>query len=97
MNGLQILNLSFFRGQALMSLLKAFTTRNVGTLDRIIRSFPTLIVVGLHVTGVISGWLSIVLGIFALMLLATSVTGACSIYYFLGISSCSQKKPKRLR
>lgn len=97
MNGLQILNLSFFRGQALMSLLKAFTTRNVGTLDRIIRSFPTLIVVGLHVTGVISGWISIVLGIFALMLLATSVTGACSIYYFLGISSCSQKKPKRLR
>ncbi|YAF94570.1 MAG: DUF2892 domain-containing protein [Nodularia sp. CChRGM 3473] len=78
-----------------MSVLKALTTRNVGKIDRIIRVFPTLIVAYLHFTGVISGWLSIVLGVLALMLLLTSIMGSCSIYYFLGYSTCPIKKSRR--
>jgi len=80
-----------------MSLLKAFTTRNVGKLDRVVRSFPTVIVVYLYFTGLISGWFSIVLGILALMLLLTSILGSCSIYYFLGFSTCPLSNRKKLR
>jgi Protein of unknown function (DUF2892) len=77
-----------------MSLFSALTTRNVGKLDRVIRSLPALIVVSLYFTGRISGWLSIILGILALMSLVTSIMGTCSIYYFLGFSTCPRKKPK---
>ncbi|MBE9141029.1 DUF2892 domain-containing protein [Nodosilinea sp. LEGE 07088] len=77
-----------------MSLFNALKTRNVGKIDRLIRSLPTLIVVYLHFTGAISGGVSVFLGVLALMLLLTSLTGTCSIYYFLGLSTCPRKKPK---
>jgi ABC-type phosphate/phosphonate transport system permease subunit len=77
-----------------MSLLKPFTTRNVGKLDRIVRSFPAIIVAYLYFTGFISGWIAIVLGILALMLVLTSITGSCSIYYFLKLSTCSKKNSR---
>jgi hypothetical protein len=78
-----------------MSLLKAFTTRNVGTLDRVIRTFPTVIVAYLYFAGLISGWLGIVLSILALMQLLTSILGSCSIYYFLGVSTCPLSKKRK--
>ena len=78
-----------------MSLLKAFTTRNVGTLDRVIRTFPTVIVAYLYFAGLISGWLGMVLSILALMLLLTSILGSCSIYYFLGVSTCPLSKKRK--
>jgi hypothetical protein len=80
-----------------MSLIKAFTTRNVGNLDRIIRTLPTVMVVYLYTTGLISGVLSWVLGVLTLMLLLTSVTGSCSIYYFLGFSTCPLSKQRKSR
>ena len=65
-----------------------FTTRNVGTFDRILRALPIFIVAALYFTGNLAlGW-SIGLGIFSLMLLTTSVMGVCSIYYMLGYSTC---------
>jgi len=78
-----------------MSLLKALTTRNVGTLDRIIRTFPTVMVAYLYFSGLISGWLGMVLSILALMLLLTSILGSCSIYYFLGVSTCPLLKKRK--
>lgn len=72
-----------------------FTTKNVGTFDRILRALPIFIVAGLYFAGLLpSGW-AIGLGIFSLMLLATSVMGVCSIYYLLGYSTCPVTgKPK---
>jgi hypothetical protein len=75
-----------------MSLFNALKTRNVGKLDRFIRSFPAAIVAYLYFTGDISGWFGVLLGILAMMLLVTSLTGACSVYYFLGLSTCPKKK-----
>jgi hypothetical protein len=75
-----------------MSLFNAFKTRNVGKIDRLIRSFPAAIVAYSYFTGYISGWFGVVLAILAVMLLVTSLTGACSIYYFLGFSTCPRKK-----
>jgi Protein of unknown function (DUF2892) len=70
-------------------MLKAmFTTRNVGTTDRILRALPSVIVPMLYFAGVISLPLAIGLGVVALMALLTSVLGVCSIYYMLGHSTC---------
>lgn len=72
--------------------MKIFTTNNVGNIDRIIRCLPTPIIAYLYVRGIVSGWIGIVLSVLAGMLLITSVTGFCSIYYFLKLSTCPSKK-----
>jgi hypothetical protein len=81
-----------------MSLKGMFTTRNVGTTDRIIRALPIVIVAALYFAGYLPlGW-AIGLGVFSLMLLATSLMGVCSVYYMLGYSTCpvsGQPNPKR--
>ncbi len=70
------------------TLKKMFTTRNVGTADRIIRALPTFIVAALYLNGLLPlGW-AIGLGLVAVAFLATSILGACSIYYMLGYSTC---------
>jgi hypothetical protein len=71
-----------------MSLKGMFTTRNVGTADRIIRALPVVIVAALYFANILPlGW-AIGLGIVALMSLLTSLMGVCSIYYMLGYSTC---------
>ncbi|HSE65232.1 MAG TPA: DUF2892 domain-containing protein [Thermoanaerobaculia bacterium] len=64
--------------------------KNMGTVDRVIR---TLIAIGvgiLYFTGRISGTLAIVLGAFAIIFLLTSFVAWCPIYSPLGISSRKQ-------
>jgi hypothetical protein len=64
--------------------------RNVGTLDRIVRALFTLSIPALYLLGWISGVAAIVLGILAVLVLRTSITGRCGIYYGLGISTYQQ-------
>lgn len=71
-----------------MFLKRMMTTRNVGAFDRILRLLPALAVAVLWAQGMIGGPLAIVLAIGAAMLLVTALTGACSIYYMLGWSTC---------
>jgi len=64
--------------------------KNMGTVDRVIR---TLIAIGigvLYFSGLISGTLAIVLGAFAIIFLLTSFVAWCPIYSPLGISSRNQ-------
>jgi hypothetical protein len=64
--------------------------KNMGTVDRVIR---TLIAIGvgiLYFTGQISGTLAIVLGALAIIFLLTSFVAWCPIYSPLGISSRKQ-------
>lgn len=61
--------------------------KNMGTIDRVIR---TLIAIGigvLYFTGRISGTLAIVLGAFAVIFLLTSFVAWCPAYMPFGISS----------
>ncbi len=74
-----------------MSLLKKLTTRNVGTLDRWIRALPAVIVAGLWASGTLTGTAVLIAVILAAMLLVTALTGMCSIYAMLGISTCPVK------
>jgi len=71
-----------------MFLKRMMTTRNVGTLDRVIRAVPAVIVTVFWLQGLISGVTALVLFVLAAMLLVTALTGACSVYYMLGFSTC---------
>jgi Na+(H+)/acetate symporter ActP len=54
--------------------------KNMGTIDRIIRTFLAVIVAILYFTGQITGTAAIILGIFAVIFLITSAIGFCPLY-----------------
>jgi len=62
-------------------------TKNMGKVDRILRVLLAIVVGVLYVTNVISGTLAIILGIFAVVFLATSAVSYCPLYGPLGIST----------
>jgi hypothetical protein len=61
--------------------------KNMGTIDRLIRSIVAVVVIILYSTGRISGTLAIVLGIIAIVFLLTSLVSFCPLYKALGIST----------
>jgi len=66
----------------------ANTTRNVGRWDRVVRALLPVAVLALWAVDVLPTWAAVPLGVLTLMLVPTSFTGACSIYYVLGWSTC---------
>jgi Protein of unknown function (DUF2892) len=62
-------------------------TKNMGMADRAIRTIIALVVVILIVTGILSGWAAILLGIFAAVFLLTSFLSFCPLYLPLKIST----------
>ena len=64
---------------------------NMGTLDRGIRTVIALAIAVLIFTGRIHGTLAIVLAVFAVIFLLTSLLGVCPLYVPLGLST--RKKP----
>lgn len=61
--------------------------KNMGSADRIIRTFVALLVAVLYFTGVISGTVAIVLGVLAVIFLLTSLVGTCPLYLPVGLST----------
>ena len=61
--------------------------KNMGTVDRIVRTALAILVLILYLTGVISGALAIILGILAVIFLVTSLAGFCPLYSPLKIST----------
>ena len=57
-----------------MSLIKRLTTRNVGTIDRIIRAVPAVVVAFMWLTETLVGAALIVSAVLAGMLLLTAIT-----------------------
>lgn len=66
--------------------------KNMGTIDRVIRVILAAIVAILYFTGQISGIAAIVLGIFALVFVITSIIGFCPLYYPFKLSTIKKKK-----
>lgn len=54
--------------------------QNMGTIDRIIRIAAAVAVGVLYATSVISGTAAIVLGVLAVVFIATSFVGFCPLY-----------------
>jgi hypothetical protein len=63
-------------------------TKNVGTLDRILRFIAAGVIAILLLTGMLTtGWLKIILLIFAIIFVFTGIIGWCGLYALLGIST----------
>lgn len=54
--------------------------KNMGTVDRVVRTLLAVIVAILYFTGQISGVAAIILGIIAVIFLITSAVGFCPLY-----------------
>lgn len=65
--------------------------KNMGTLDRTIRIVLALAVIVLYFMGKISGVAAIILGIFALIFIVTSVIGFCPLYVPLKLSTTQKE------
>jgi len=61
--------------------------KNIGTVDKTIRIFVAAIVALLYFTGVISGTLAIVLLVFAVIFVITSLFSVCPLYPLLGMNT----------
>ncbi len=66
--------------------------QNMGTIDRIIRTALALVVAILYFTGNISGLAAIILGVFAIVFLLTSMVSFCPLYAALGINTTKNKE-----
>ena len=64
--------------------------KNMGTLDRVIRSILVLVILALYLTGTIAGTLAIILGFFAVIFLLTSIISFCPAYLPFKISTCGK-------
>lgn len=61
--------------------------KNMGSIDRIIRTVIAVIVAILYFTGAISGTVAIILGVLAAVFLLTSLVGTCPLYLPVGLST----------
>jgi hypothetical protein len=64
---------------------------NMGIVDRVIRILLAVVVAILYLLGSINGWAAIILGIFSVIFLATSLVGFCPLYTFFKISTIRKK------
>lgn len=65
-------------------------TKNMGTVDRIVRFIIVVAIAFLYFTGVISGTVAIILGILGVIFLATSLVGFCPLYAPFKLSTRSK-------
>ncbi len=63
--------------------------KNMGTIDRAVRALFAVVVAVLYFTGAIGGTLGLVLGLLAVVFLATSFLGSCPLYTPFGIKTRS--------
>ena len=61
--------------------------QNMGLIDRILRTTLAIVIAVLYYTGSISGTVAIVLGVFAVVFLLTSLVGTCPAYWPLKLST----------
>ena len=66
--------------------------KNIGTTDKLVRIILALVIAVLFFTTIISGAMSIVLLIFAFVLLLTSFISFCPLYWPFGISTIKKNK-----
>lgn len=61
--------------------------KNMGTLDRLVRTLLAILVGVLYYLNIISGTVAIVLGILAVVFLLTSLVSTCPLYMPFGLST----------
>lgn len=66
--------------------------KNMGIIDRIIRTALAAVVAVLYFTNQLTGIAAVILGLFAIAFLLTSLVGFCPLYVPLRISTRGKKK-----
>lgn len=66
-------------------------TKNMGTIDRVLRTLIAIAIGVLYLTGVITGTIAIVLLVLAVVFLLTSFLSFCPLYAPFGIRTCKTK------
>lgn len=66
--------------------------KNMGAIDKAIRTTIAAVLVILFMTNVITGTLAIILLAFAIIFLLTSLIGTCPLYLPFGISTAKKEK-----
>ena len=66
--------------------------KNMGTIDRVIRILLAIVVIILYITGSITGFAAIILGILAIVFIITSMIGFCPLYLPFKISTIGKSK-----
>ncbi|HEY4618650.1 MAG TPA: DUF2892 domain-containing protein [Flavobacterium sp.] len=66
--------------------------KNMGLIDKVIRSLLAALIALLYFTNVISGTAALILGAIAIILLITSFVSFCPLYAALGISTREKEK-----
>ena len=64
---------------------------NMGTADKIIRVLIAVVIGVLIYTNMLSGTLAIVLGVFGIVFVLTSLVSFCPLYTLVGIKTCKTK------
>ncbi|MBT8183640.1 MAG: DUF2892 domain-containing protein [Eudoraea sp.] len=65
--------------------------KNMGSVDRVLRTIAAIIFVGLYFTGTVTGTIGQVLIVLAAVFLITSLIGFCPLYTPFGLSTCPKK------
>ncbi|MDL5044978.1 DUF2892 domain-containing protein [Oscillatoria amoena NRMC-F 0135] len=66
--------------------------KNMSNADRIIRLIVSAVLVGLYLSGTVTGTVGLVLVILSVVFTLTSVISFCPLYTIFGISTCAVKK-----
>jgi len=69
-----------------------FMKKNMGTIDKIIRTALAVVVAILYFTGVVEGTLGIVLLVLAAVFVLTSLIGFCPLYPVVGLNTEKKKE-----
>ena len=73
-------------------IIGANLKKNMGTIDRTIRIIVAILIAILCFTNVFGGFLAIILGIIALILIITSFIAVCPLYPPLKINTMKKKE-----
>ena len=66
-------------------------TKNVGTIDRVVRGLAGIAAIGAYSMGVVSGTWGIVALVAGVVLLGTAAIAWCPPYTLFGINTCGTK------
>lgn len=62
--------------------------KNMGKIDRVVRTALAILVAVLYFTGTVTGTTALVLGILAAVFLLTSLVSFCPLYAPFGLKTC---------
>ena len=65
--------------------------KNMGPLDRIIRSIVAITLIVLYFTDIITGTIGIIVAVFASIMLISALIGNCPPYSLMGFNTCKKK------